>query len=234
MEPDDWRARQDASVRRYASEHYNEDPRPARMFGNFIGTTLTDRDSAVLDIGCGISPKLPLYVDELGLTNYVGLDPLDGPETRAYRWLKAMAEKLPFEAASIDAVLFATSFDHIANAAQAIEEARRVLKPGGRVYMWQGLYDPIMIARAKTFEPSMAYGFPLGPLFIASEGILVMKRMWKRRRDMAKGNRIDAVHERWFTRTGLMHAFDQWGFTILRWLEPPGLASAFVEASDSR
>jgi ubiquinone/menaquinone biosynthesis C-methylase UbiE len=228
MTDEAWERRQAESVARYSDEHYNEDPRPARMFGNFIATTLTDRSSVVLDIGCGISPEMPRYVDELGLTNYTGLDPLDGPECRAYPWLRAMAENIPVSDSSVDVVLFATSFDHIAGARQAIEEVHRVLKPGGRMYMWQGISDPDVFADT-TFMWRLRRGL-IGVPQTWAQAAKAYARMAKRRRDLAVGARLDAVHERWFTRTTLIEAVSGWGFTPVRAMQPFGLSSMFIDA----
>lgn len=200
------------------------------MFGNFIATGLPNRNAVVLDIGCGISPDLPLYVDELGLTNYTGLEPLDVDVRRTYRCLTATAESIPFESASVDAVLFATSLDHIADEDAAIAEVKRVLKPGGRIFFWQGLYEPIMLARAKTFEQSLAYNPIVGVPFILAEALLTVKRMWKRKRQLKTGARIDSAHERWYTRDRLRASLKRWELTAVRELEPPGTASIFVEA----
>jgi hypothetical protein len=68
---------------------------------------------------------------------YLGLDPYAGwGEFRVI----GLGEILPFRDASIDAVLFNTSLDHILDYHTAIEEAHRVLKPGGSVviatYAW--------------------------------------------------------------------------------------------------
>jgi hypothetical protein len=68
---------------------------------------------------------------------YLGLDPYAGHgEFR----LIGLGEVLPISDSSVDAMLFNTSLDHILDYHTAIEEAHRVLKPGGRVviatYAW--------------------------------------------------------------------------------------------------
>jgi SAM-dependent methyltransferase len=227
--PEDWQERQDQSIERYASEHYNEDPRPAQMFGNFIATTLTNRNAVVLDVGCGISPKLPYYVEQLSLTRYLGLEPLTVPVQREYACLTgAVAEKMPLKDASVDAVIFATSFDHIADGKAAMTETRRVLKPGGAVYMWQGISNPDVLATSSTLH-RLNRG-AVGVLAVACQAGVIARRMHKRRRDLRLGRRLDAVHERWFTRDELLDAWAAWGFVLVRHLEPPGLASMYVEA----
>jgi hypothetical protein len=68
---------------------------------------------------------------------YLGLDPYAGHgEFR----IIGLGELLPINDFSVDAVLFNTSLDHILDYHTAIDEAHRVLKPGGKVviatYAW--------------------------------------------------------------------------------------------------
>jgi len=68
---------------------------------------------------------------------YLGLDPYAGHgEFR----IIGLGEVLPINDSSVDAVLFNTSLDHILDYHTAIDEAHRVVKPGGRVviatYAW--------------------------------------------------------------------------------------------------
>lgn len=61
---------------------------------------------------------------------YLGLDPYAGHgEFR----IIALGEILPLKASSVDVVLFNTSLDHILDYHTAIQEAYRILKPGGSI-----------------------------------------------------------------------------------------------------
>jgi ubiquinone/menaquinone biosynthesis C-methylase UbiE len=88
----------------------------------------------ILSVGCG-----PALI-ESGLVergfSVVGLDvareAIAGvPDT--LRTVVAPAEELPFADAAFDVVLFIVSLQFIANDRQALSEARRVLRPGGRM-----------------------------------------------------------------------------------------------------
>jgi ubiquinone/menaquinone biosynthesis C-methylase UbiE len=88
----------------------------------------------ILSVGCG-----PALI-ERGLAEYgfavTGLDVspqtiAGAPET--LRTVVAPAEQLPFAAASFDVVLFIVSLQFVENDRQALSEARRVLRPGGRI-----------------------------------------------------------------------------------------------------
>ncbi|HEV8360784.1 MAG TPA: methyltransferase domain-containing protein [Candidatus Thermoplasmatota archaeon] len=52
-------------------------------------------------------------------------------------FVDARAEALPFPDASFDRVLFLVSLHHIADQPQALREARRVLRPGGRAAVFE-------------------------------------------------------------------------------------------------
>jgi SAM-dependent methyltransferase len=86
---------------------------------------------SLLDIGCdspGVSRALfPATVD------YIGLEPslTAGSEYS----ICAMAEHLPFQDACFDNAAFMTSLDHVFDDHQAIDEAFRVIKPGGSLFL---------------------------------------------------------------------------------------------------
>lgn len=94
-------------------------------------TLLADVTGLALDIGCdkpSISSRLfpPEAV-------FLGLEPSLSASDEFC--LCAMAEHLPLRSGSIDAVALMTSLDHILDYHQAVEEACRVLKPGGCLYL---------------------------------------------------------------------------------------------------
>lgn len=92
---------------------------------------LSDIHGLVLDIGCdrpSISRKLfP------STATFLGIEPSLGAN-REFS-LCGMAEHLPLLNETCDAVSFMTSLDHILDYNLAVDEARRVLKPGGRFYL---------------------------------------------------------------------------------------------------
>lgn len=92
---------------------------------------------SLLDIGCdtpSISRKMfPATID------YVGLEP---SLNRADQFcICGMAEFLPFRSSSFDNVALLTSLDHILDAHRAIEEAARVLRPGGTIFLASLVWD---------------------------------------------------------------------------------------------
>jgi len=91
-------------------------------------------DGRVLDIGCGPQANVPGYVDSSPRVDYVGLDPLEG--RRNFLHIKGVAELLPFADGTFDQIIFATSLDHLLDLGLSLNEAARVLKPDGRIYLW--------------------------------------------------------------------------------------------------
>lgn len=231
---DEWSQMQEGSVERYQDEHYGEDETHASIFGGFVALTLKPEDH-VFDVGCGLFPSLPAYARHLNCAGYVGLEPLTTRVDREYLCITgAVAEKLPLKDGSFEAVLLATSLDHIERPDEALAELKRILAPGGRLYFWVGVHEPEVQARAKTFH-SIFYG-SRGLMRIAriagayAEYGHFLWRMAKRRRALEKGIPLDHAHFRYYTRKSLMEELDANGLSVRRELIVPGTNSILVEA----
>jgi SAM-dependent methyltransferase len=96
----------------------------------------------VLEIGIGSGLNLPFYTGEV--TGVTGVDPSAGllAKTRQrlggltfpVTLLEASAEELPFAAGHFDSAVCTWSLCSIPRADRALEELRRVLRPGGRLH----------------------------------------------------------------------------------------------------
>ncbi|MFQ3596298.1 MAG: class I SAM-dependent methyltransferase, partial [Sphingomonadaceae bacterium] len=93
----------------------------------------------VLEYGVGGGANLALY-DPARVTSITGIDPSDPLLARAraaphaavpLRIVSGVAEHLPFPDASFDTVVTTFTLCSVTDPAQALYEARRVLKPGG-------------------------------------------------------------------------------------------------------
>lgn len=226
----EWLALQAGAENRYQSHDYNVAELPIlHLFGGFIAVGL-DPDSVVLDIGCGLTPTQPAYVAQLGLSHYIGLEPLPVTPFRHYPCLVgAMAENIPLKDNTVDTAIFATSLDHIEDEDAAIAETLRVLKPDGRILFWQGLYEPRVQAAAKTFEP-IFHGSWWRPLAAPIEYAYFALRMRKLRHKLANGIPLDNVHARYYTRERFEASLKRWGLSMVREVLVPGSASLFAEA----
>ncbi len=108
--------------------------------GERLGRVLLELCGRVLDVGAGDNALLRLYareakrlgVDPTRAQTSVGVDVVDWGGGCTI--IKSSAE-LPFEDASFDTVAYVACLNHIPEREQALVDARRVLRPGGRVVM---------------------------------------------------------------------------------------------------
>lgn len=117
-----------------------------------LALSLGPAPARVLDVGCGtglllreLTRRLPEALELTGVDAAAAMieaASADGesalgtgqPDTRL-RYLHGRAEQLPFDDASYDLVIAATSFDHWADQGAGLAECHRVLMPGGRLVL---------------------------------------------------------------------------------------------------
>ncbi|OBJ68232.1 methyltransferase domain-containing protein [Mycobacterium sp. 1274756.6] len=99
----------------------------------------------IADVGCGTGILSSRIAEELAPTAVYGCDMSDGMLAKArdrsakVSWTRAPAEQLPFDDASIDAVISTNAF-HFFDQPAAVAEFHRVLAPGG--LMMIGVVNP--------------------------------------------------------------------------------------------
>ncbi len=123
-------------------EHYRRHLYRAQEF-------LTECKGLVLDVGCDC-PEIGASLFPKGVS-YVGLDPFC-QNINKFR-LVGVGEFLPLQDASFDNVFFNTSLDHILDWHRAIDEARRVLRPGGSLY----ISSLVWTQKAELFSDSVHF-----------------------------------------------------------------------------
>jgi SAM-dependent methyltransferase len=123
----------------------------------------------VLDVGCGTGTFALALAAARPDARVVGVDGDPEALTIARRkagaggveWRAGLADDLPEADAGADAVVLSLLLHHLTRAAKtrALREARRVLKPGGRLHVadWGRPHDPLM--RAAFFGLQLLDGF---------------------------------------------------------------------------
>ncbi len=100
---------------------------------NFLGPA----PKAVLEVGCGTGHWLAVVAGTRDSILVAGLEPSEPMLRRAQmavpsaRLVRARAENLPWQAASVDRIFCVNALHHFTDRARFFAEARRVLKPGG-------------------------------------------------------------------------------------------------------
>jgi SAM-dependent methyltransferase len=93
-------------------------------------------DGVALDLGGGPG-ELARPLEQLGYT-YVNVD----LEPAGAHSVVGNAEALPFPDCSCSLVLSSDTLEHFRSPANVLDEARRVLKPGGRIVVWVPFMHP--------------------------------------------------------------------------------------------
>ena len=114
----------------FSRKHVLDAPMLARVRASGAAT--------VLDVGCGEGRFCRMMADA-GL-KATGIDPtealLDVARAKGFaHYVTGRAESLPFEGAAFDLVVFYLTLIDLEALEQAVQEAVRVLRPGGRVLM---------------------------------------------------------------------------------------------------
>jgi len=104
----------------------------------------------ILDVGCGIL-DLPGYLDfeKKDGFEFYGIDPIDDKSFRGVR-ITGCAEFMPFQDNFFDALIFATSLDHICSTKRTILEAYRVLSEKGKIIIWMADQSVTWTDRLRT------------------------------------------------------------------------------------
>lgn len=130
------------------------DPRQHELWDAVLARIPDVTGARVLDVGCGtgiITRKIALLP---AVGEAVGVDPCPGFVERAHRrapqlrFNVADARALPFPDHAFDGAMFATTLCHVPAPDRALAEARRVLRPGGFLLVYEGDYAAATVALA--------------------------------------------------------------------------------------
>jgi len=156
-----------------AAENYEQYfvPVIGRPFGvDLVAGAALQPGEHVLDVACGTGTVARLAAERVGPKGHVsGLDVNAAmlsvarslPSAIPVKWYETSAESVPLADASFDVVFCALGLQFIDDKAAALREMRRVLRPGGRVYINTPMPNPFFdvldreIARHVSEEASV-------------------------------------------------------------------------------
>jgi ubiquinone/menaquinone biosynthesis C-methylase UbiE len=129
-----------------SAEHWNRRleetwDSPARKWPSkdALVESLTSKTDAVLDIGCGEGSMLR-YLKQQGYSNLHGLEISDYAVRRlrdeGIEMHRGVLPSIPLPDASFDVVIASQVLEHIIRRRRFLAEIRRVLKPGGRAFIF--------------------------------------------------------------------------------------------------
>lgn len=131
------------------------DPEMQRICAHYMGAIAPPADARMLEIGCGGGAATKHLLNHTAPSELTCVDPSPGllaiarqtfagdPRVR-FEPGDAVATGQPDDA--FDVVVAHTVYSHLADPAAALTEARRVLKPGGRLVVFDGDYATITMA----------------------------------------------------------------------------------------
>jgi SAM-dependent methyltransferase len=129
----------------------------------------------MLDVGCGFRPYEKTFF--AAATDYIGADCLSD---RSRPDVVCSALELPFPENSFDTVASTEVLEHVPEPLRALNEMRRVLKPGGYLILSAPLYWP------RHEVPYDFYRYPYdGILYLVKQSGLDLKRLFNRGRSYA-------------------------------------------------
>jgi SAM-dependent methyltransferase len=130
------------------------DPMQRAMLVEYTSDLELSGSARVLEVGCGTGPVTRYLAELPGVETAVGCDPSPFFVERARELAASLAVEfvvgdgrdLPFEDESFDAVVLHTALSHIPEPEVALAEAHRVLRPGGRLAVFDGDYVTVTVA----------------------------------------------------------------------------------------
>jgi len=89
-----------------------------------------------LDVGCGVIPQ-PAYMESIDAGfEWFGIDPYLGDTARQFPFVQGLGEYLPFRPGTFDGIVYVAALEHMLAPSLSLHRARRLLKPGGNIFIW--------------------------------------------------------------------------------------------------
>lgn len=145
-------------------ENRGAEPQQRALRQSFLSRVPRRDGTRVLEVGCGTGIVARDLAALPGVVEVTGVDPSPAFIARArdaigddatLRFEVADGRALPFDGAAFDVVVFATTLCHVVDPRAALDEAFRVLVPGGTLMVFDGDYATTTVA-ASADDPLQA------------------------------------------------------------------------------
>ena len=153
-----WALAQNNSLTEYEAQSPASISTPGREVVKAFSDFIDIDEAIILDIGSGAG-YLPGYLlcdSPMKIKHLVAIDPLPVSKKVSYARVQGWSELIPFRDKTFDAVIIATSLDHILCIESALTEVYRVLKDDSSVYIWGSWF----------FDSAVLKNTPSGKLFL--------------------------------------------------------------------
>tara|TARA_Y100000991_G_scaffold189986_1_gene156134 strand:- start:265 stop:1107 length:843 start_codon:yes stop_codon:yes gene_type:complete len=224
---EDWEIKQKNSIEEYNLTHDNNYPEYInyifRIYGWVINSTILSKISNnnqinVLDVGCGISKKIPPYFNcNNNQVNYIGLDPININSNRDFLFINSVIEKIDelIPPNSIDIFCFSTSLDHIQDLNILVEKLKIVANKNAKVVMVQSVRDSniyankLMYYHLDSMNNISFTGFKNKLKYINRVKLFILNLFKERKKievlekKMKSSQSLDDLHFHFFTRETL-------------------------------
>jgi SAM-dependent methyltransferase len=157
----------------------------AVMLENSLANCARFVKGSLLDVGCGMRPYEKTFFG--GASSYLGTDYLSD---RSRPDVVCSALELPFPESSFDTVVSTEVLEHVPEPQRALNEMRRVLKPGGHLILSTPMYWP------RHEVPYDYFRYPYdGLLHLVKQSGLEVVQMYNRGRSYAfLGQVLQEIH----------------------------------------
>jgi SAM-dependent methyltransferase len=148
---------------------------PLSSNSKIVGELLAKAGGSALDIGCGDGTVTRLLATRFSPVTGIDVKAKKIDEAKAAAaeagvkvdFLVASGDAIPFADRHFDVVAFSNSLHHMPDAAAALREATRVLRPGGRLYIMEPVpsgnyHDATRLVNDETAVRTQAYRDLLG------------------------------------------------------------------------
>ncbi len=129
----------------YARWQYEKGEQTIKFYLQFTDTDAMFKDKMVLDVGCGAGGKSLYYLTK-GAKQVVGIDVVEKYKQESENLAKELslqgftfyvqdAANTDFKDDFFDTIIMNDAMEHVADPTAVLREMKRILKPGGRLYV---------------------------------------------------------------------------------------------------